>query len=158
MKGFEEKLDVLKAGDRVGVTCSPKQGLQVALDTAAKLSDRGFSLTPHLAARRVKNKQHLKDIVSQLTDSNITSIFVPGGDLDEPMGEYDSSAAVLQDWLRWITRLRVLALLLIQKATRLSRTISYSRRSPLNKASPTHMVTQMCLATCLCSLVALGDA
>ena len=38
MKGFEEKLDVLKAGDRVGITCSPKQGLQVTLDTVAKLS------------------------------------------------------------------------------------------------------------------------
>ena len=35
--------------------------------------------------------------MSQLTDSGITSIFVPGGDLDEPMGEYDSSAAVLRD-------------------------------------------------------------
>ena len=55
MTGFEEKLDVLKAGDRVGITCSPKQGLQVTLDTVSKLSDRGFSLTPHLAARQVMN-------------------------------------------------------------------------------------------------------
>ena len=45
MKGFEEKLDVLKAGDRVGITCSPKQGLQVTLDTVAKLSDRFDNLT-----------------------------------------------------------------------------------------------------------------
>ena len=97
MKGFEEKLDVLKAGDRVGITCSPKQGLQVTLDTVSKLTGRGFSLTPHIAARQVKSQQHLRDIVAQLTDSGITSIFVPGGDLDQPMGDYNSSAAVLND-------------------------------------------------------------
>ena len=97
MKGFEDKLSVLKAGDRVGITCSPKQGLQVTLDTVSQLSSRGFMLTPHIAARQVMNRQHLCDIVAQLSDSGITSIFVPGGDLDSPMGEYDSSAAVLRD-------------------------------------------------------------
>ena len=97
MKGFEDKLTALKAGDRVGITCSPKQGLQVTLDTVSQLSSRGFMLTPHIAARQVMNRQHLRDIVAQLSDSGITSIFVPGGDLDSPMGEYDSSAAVLRD-------------------------------------------------------------
>ena len=97
MKGFEDKLEVLKAGDRVGITCSPKQGLQVTLDTVSQLSSRGFMLTPHIAARQVMNRQHLRDIVAQLSDSGITSIFVPGGDLDSPMGDYDSSAAVLRD-------------------------------------------------------------
>ena len=93
MTGFEEKLDVLKAGDRVGITCSPKQGLQVTLDTVSKLTGRGFSLTPHIAARQVKSQQHLRDIVAQLTDSGITSIFVPGGDLDQPVFTFNSTRA-----------------------------------------------------------------
>ena len=144
MKGFEEKLDVLKAGDRVGITCSPKQGLQVTLDTVAKLSDRGFSLTPHLAARQVMNKQHLSDIVSQLTDSGITSVFVPGGDLDEPMGEYDSSAAVLRDLAEMdhpFTRIGVASY--PEGHPAISDDLLFEALSA-KQGIATHMVTQMC--------------
>ena len=97
MKGYEAGLDHLNAGDKVGITCSPKQGIQYTLDTVAHIQPRGFQVTPHLAARQIKNRQHLADMVSFLTDQGVTSIFVPGGDVDVPLGDYDSSAAVLAD-------------------------------------------------------------
>ena len=58
MKGYEAGLDHLNAGDKVGITCSPKQGIQYTLDTVAHIQPRGFQVTPHLAARQIKNRQH----------------------------------------------------------------------------------------------------
>jgi methylenetetrahydrofolate reductase (NADPH) len=144
MKGFEDKLEVLKAGDRVGITCSPKQGLQVTLDTVSQLSSRALILTPHIAARQVMNRQHLRDIVAQLSDSGITSIFVPGGDLYSPMGDYDSSAAVLRDLSEMdhpVTRIGVASY--PEGHPAISDDILFEALEA-KQGIATHMVTQMC--------------
>lgn len=94
---IESKLDVLQPGSYVAVTCSPTKGVDDTLEMSARLSERGFKVVPHVAARMVRNKAHLREIIKRLDDSPIISLFVPGGDADKPAGDYDKALDLLRD-------------------------------------------------------------
>ena len=94
---IESRLDVLEPGSYVAVTCSPSKGVDVTLDMSARLASRGFKVVPHVAAKMVRNKRHLHEIIARLNDLPIISIFVPGGDADAPLGDYSTSLALLRD-------------------------------------------------------------
>jgi methylenetetrahydrofolate reductase (NADH) len=51
---------------------------------------------PHLAARMVRDKAELGEIVDRLTGKGITRVFVPGGDADPP-GSYPDALSLLED-------------------------------------------------------------
>ena len=94
--GIEKQLLSLPDGTHLGVTCSPKQGLDATLDLVERLQGHDFHVVPHIAARQVRDSHHLRDIVGCLEAQGVTSIFVPGGDIKEPMGDYDSSLSLLR--------------------------------------------------------------
>ena len=94
---IEAKLDVLEPGSYVAVTCSPTKGVDVTLDMCERLALRGFKVVPHIAAKMVRDKAHLREIIAHLNDLPIISIFVPGGDADQPMGDYDTALSLLRD-------------------------------------------------------------
>ena len=85
----------------VSVTCSPVHGLEPTLELIEKLralpEERQLKLIPHIAARMVRDKGHLKEILARLEAARVESIFVPGGDVRTPTGEYDNALAVLRD-------------------------------------------------------------
>ncbi len=93
----EAKLDVLEPGSYVAVTCSPAKGVEATLDMSERLANRGFKIVPHIAARMVKNKAHLGEIMVRLNDLPIVSIFVPGGDAPKPAGVYSKALELLRD-------------------------------------------------------------
>jgi len=93
----EAKLDALEPGSYVAVTCSPAKGVEVTLDMSERLANRGFKVVPHIAARMVKDKAHLGEIMAHLNDLPIISIFVPGGDAPKPAGEYSRAFELLRD-------------------------------------------------------------
>ncbi len=93
---IESKLDVLDPGSYVAVTCSPSKGVGVTLDMSERLANRGFKVVPHIAAKTVRDKAHLREIMKRLDDLPITSIFVPGGDAEKPIGEYSCALELLQ--------------------------------------------------------------
>ena len=93
----EARLDVLESGSYVAITCSPKKGVEETLDMSERLANRGFKIVPHIAARMVKNKTHLGEIMARLNDLPIISIFVPGGDAPKPAGEYSKALELLRD-------------------------------------------------------------
>ena len=95
--GIEEQVLRLPDGSYLGLTCSPKQGLQVTLDLVTALQGHDFHLVPHIAARQVRDRAHLADIVQQFDDQGVESMFVPGGDIAKPVGDYESSLALLRD-------------------------------------------------------------
>ncbi len=97
VKGIEEQLEALPRGSYLGVTCSPKQGLQVTLDLVSRLHAKQFHLVPHVAARQVRDRAHLVDIVQQFDDQGVEAMFVPGGDIASPLGDYDSAVSLLRD-------------------------------------------------------------
>ena len=85
----------------VSITCSPVNGLEPTLELVEKLralpEERRLKLVPHIAARLIRDKGHLREIMARLDESDVESIFVPGGDAPKPAGEYDNSLDLLRD-------------------------------------------------------------
>ena len=94
---IEEKLGVLEPNSYVAVTCSPTRGVDETLELTERLIGRGFRVAPHIAAKCVRDHRHLSEIMAQLASLNIESIFVPGGDRPEPLGEYRTALQLLRD-------------------------------------------------------------
>jgi methylenetetrahydrofolate reductase (NADPH) len=94
---IEAKLDVLQPGSYVAVTCSPSKGIEETLEMSQRLAHRGFKVVPHIAARMVRDKAHLQEIMARLHDMPIESLFVPGGDSPQSAGIYSSAYEMLRD-------------------------------------------------------------
>ena len=94
---IESKLDVLEPNSYIAVTCSPTKGVDETLAMSERLADRGFKVVPHIAARMVRNKTHLREIIKRLDNTPIISLFVPGGDADKPAGDYHNALDLLRD-------------------------------------------------------------
>lgn len=96
IRGVEKQLDILPAGAGVTVTCSPSKGIEATLSLAENLCQRDFRVIPHVAARQVADTGQLSEILARLTECGINMIFVPGGDIEAPVGEFDSALQLLQ--------------------------------------------------------------
>ena len=94
---IESKLGALAPGSYVAVTCSPTRGVDETLDMAERLADRGFKVVPHVAARMVRDRQHLRELIGRISKTPIVSVFVPGGDAEKPVGRYDKALDLLRD-------------------------------------------------------------
>lgn len=82
---------------RLTVTASPAKGLDTTLDCAERLLAKGYRVTPHLAARMVRDRAHLTDLVDRLVALGVDDVFVPAGDADPPAGTYAGSLDLLRD-------------------------------------------------------------
>lgn len=94
---IEERLAVLEPGAWVAVTCSPTKGIEPTLELCARLAARGYRLVPHVAARMVRDRAQLGEILRRLADLGIDSVFVPGGDAPQPLGRYGRALELLRD-------------------------------------------------------------
>jgi methylenetetrahydrofolate reductase (NADPH) len=80
---------------RVAVTCSPKHGPDRGLETAARLRQLGHSVTVHVAARMVRDRDHLDRLLAGMAEAGIHDLFLIGGDIEQPVGEYSSAGELL---------------------------------------------------------------
>ena len=80
----------------VTVTSSPTKGLEPTLELTEHLRAEGYQVVPHVAARQVRDRAHLADIVVRLTAAGIEDLFVPAGDADQPAGEFDGALELLE--------------------------------------------------------------
>lgn len=108
LKNLEAQLPLLPAGAKVSVTCSPTKGVDATLEVAARLQATGLSATPHVAARMVRDRAHLADLVEVSRAAGLTEWFVVAGDAAEPAGVYDGGLPLLQDLLDLDHRLATL--------------------------------------------------
>lgn len=92
---FGEQMTHLPDGSTITITTSPTLGLDATLEWTEKGADAGYEIVPHIAARYVRDEDHLADIVDLLAEAGVTDIFVPGGDREEPIGEFESSFDLL---------------------------------------------------------------
>lgn len=97
LRGAQEKLNVVPAGTKITITCSPKFGLGRTLEYAELAVKAGYEVVPHLAARQVADKAELRDVVRRIDGLGITDLYVIGGDADEPAGGYREAAEILED-------------------------------------------------------------
>ena len=94
--GIEDKVDPLPSDMYLAVTCSPTKGVDETLDLSEKLIGKGFKVTPHIASKCVSDEKHLEVIIKKLDQLGIESIFVPGGDRPEPMGDFKNASDLLR--------------------------------------------------------------
>lgn len=78
------------------VTTTEAKGLGPTLDLAIALTAAGYRAAPHLAARLVRDRAHLTDLVAQLRGAGIDRVFVIGGDAAEPAGEFTDALGLLE--------------------------------------------------------------
>lgn len=79
------------------VTASPRHGIDRSLDHALGLRALGHHVALHLAARMIESRQHLDAILARAAGAEIDDLFVIGGDLHEPRGQYASASELLED-------------------------------------------------------------
>ena len=78
------------------VTVSPRKGVEHTLDVAGRLTAHGYSVVPHMSARLVRDRSHLREILARVDDMGAHDVFVVAGDADEPAGEFGGAAALLE--------------------------------------------------------------
>jgi methylenetetrahydrofolate reductase (NADPH) len=88
----------LPAGSRVSVTSSPAKGLGPTLDWAERLAAAGHIVIPHLAARSIRDRSELADVLARLRSAGVTRAFVVGGDGDH-IGDFPDGLALLRGML-----------------------------------------------------------
>jgi len=93
--GIVEEAARLPQPVRVTITCSPKHGPDRAVELAAWLRQLDHSLTVHVAARMVRDRDHLGRLLAGLADAGVDDLFLIGGDIDDPVGDYASAVELL---------------------------------------------------------------
>lgn len=92
---FEEQMERLPSGAEIAVTASPQLGLDATVEWSERAAARGYDPIPHVAARYVRDVDHLDELAGRLVDAGVTDVFVPGGDREDPIGEFESAHDLL---------------------------------------------------------------
>lgn len=92
---FDNEITYLPDNATIAITTSPQLGIDRTVERAEQAAEQGYNAVPHIAARYVSDREHLENIARRLTDVGITDIFVPGGDREEPAGEFESAYDLL---------------------------------------------------------------
>lgn len=93
--GMPDALESLPRGIAYTITASPRKGLDAGVDLAVEMSRRGLTVVPHLAARMVRDRAHLRGTLERLVHASIQDVFVVAGD-GEDHGEYPDGLSLLQ--------------------------------------------------------------
>ena len=92
---FGEQMAHLPDGAAIAITTSPTLGLEATLEWTEKATAEGYEIIPHIAARYVEGPDHLDEVAARLKDAGVDDLFVPGGDREEPVGEFESAYDLL---------------------------------------------------------------
>ena len=94
-ESFDAELGYLPDDATIAVTTSPTLGIEATIEKTETAAEAGYELAPHIAARYVEDFEHLEDILGRLAAVGVTDVFVPGGDREEPAGEFESAHDLL---------------------------------------------------------------
>ena len=95
LKSVDPQLAFLPGGATVSVTASPAKGIEATVELSARLAERGFSAVPHLSARMIRDRAHLRSLLASLAAAGIRQVFVVGGDSDQA-GEFPDGLSLLR--------------------------------------------------------------
>lgn len=98
LKSLDAAEQALPPGAKVSITASPTKGLDATREIADRLLGKGFTVVPHISARLVRDKLHTKELAQWLRSSGISTMFLIGGDAEEP-GDYFDAVEFLSDFL-----------------------------------------------------------
>jgi methylenetetrahydrofolate reductase (NADPH) len=90
----------LRPGTKVAVTFLPGSDFADTIAVCRRLRGKGFEPMPHFAARSIPSRAHLEDWLKALSgEVGITEIVALAGAVDQPVGDFDSSMAMLDTGL-----------------------------------------------------------
>jgi len=95
LKSVDSQLAFLPADATVTVTASPAKGIEATVELSARLAGLGFSAVPHLSARMIRDRIHLRGLLDTLRAAGVRQVFVVGGDAGEP-GEFPDGLSLLR--------------------------------------------------------------
>jgi methylenetetrahydrofolate reductase (NADPH) len=95
-ESFTDEISHLPDGGTVAVTTSPQLGISTTVERSVQAAEAGYDVVPHIAARYVEDREQLARITEQLAEAGVTDLFIPGGDREEPAGEFESSLDMLE--------------------------------------------------------------
>lgn len=81
---------------RLTVTASPPRGIEATIALAERLAIAGYEVSPHLSAKMIRDEVQLREFVQRLTEAGIDTVFVIGGDAEEPAGAYADALSLLK--------------------------------------------------------------
>lgn len=79
----------------ITITSSPRRGVEATLALAERLAAGGYEVVPHLAARLVRDRGHLDEILARIAAIG-GRVFVVAGDSQEAAGEFPDSVTLLE--------------------------------------------------------------
>jgi methylenetetrahydrofolate reductase (NADPH) len=80
--------------EQLTVTCSPRHGPDESVAIAQRLKALGHAVTVHVAARMVRDRGHLEELLEAMRDAE-ADIFLIGGDATPPHGPWSSAVELL---------------------------------------------------------------
>jgi methylenetetrahydrofolate reductase (NADPH) len=87
----------LAVGTTVHIVCPAALGADVSVRFATEIARAGFDAIPHVAARTVRDMNHLRSLLERMSDVGIVRAFFPGGDGKVPAGKYTSAVELVRD-------------------------------------------------------------
>lgn len=96
LKNAHDQAAALPRGATVSVTASPAKGIEATVELSLALEAQGFRAIPHLSARMVRDRAHLRELLAPLADAGIDRAFVVGGDAEEP-GDFPDGLSLLRE-------------------------------------------------------------
>lgn len=91
----EEEAARLPEPVRMTVTCSPRHGPDRSVAVAGRIRAGGHAATVHLAARMVRDRTHLDDLLAGMARAGVDDVLLIGGDATPPHGAYSSAVDLL---------------------------------------------------------------
>jgi methylenetetrahydrofolate reductase (NADPH) len=95
LKNVDAQSLFLPAGATVTVTASPTKPIEATVELSARLAERGFRAIPHLSAKMIRDRDHLRSLLASLAAAGIERAFVVGGDGAQP-GAFPDGLALLR--------------------------------------------------------------
>jgi methylenetetrahydrofolate reductase (NADH) len=89
-----ELAEQLPRPERLTVTCSPRHGPDESVAIARRLRALGHGVTVHVAARMVRGRAHLDELLDGMAQAE-ADLFLIGGDATPPEGPWSSAVKLL---------------------------------------------------------------
>ncbi|MGL6279818.1 MAG: methylenetetrahydrofolate reductase [Gaiella sp.] len=97
LDGIEEHvLEHLPRDLKLTVTASPTKGLEATFDLVERLTGHGYTTVPHVSARLVASREHLRELLDRSRGLGLSDVFIVAGDAQEAAGPYEGAAALLE--------------------------------------------------------------
>jgi methylenetetrahydrofolate reductase (NADPH) len=95
-KGIAVAIARLTPGTRVSVTWLPNDDDDNRVQASRRLREAGLEPVPHIAARMVTSKDHLRSLLLRLCDeARVSQLLVISGDVRQASGPFADSAALI---------------------------------------------------------------